>query len=124
MKKLIFALFCIVIALSGCTKNNAPDFLNIGDRFSLTGIVDYSDEPSDIGQEYCFITGTEEIEYYYIDIYGEKSKWSSKVFYTKGNDTALLKDYVGQKLTVYGVFDAECHGIPYITNVTIEHQVK
>ena len=119
MKRLILALICMIIALSGCTKNDAPEFLKIGDKFSVTGVVDYSDEPSDIGLEYCFITGADETEYYYIDIYGEQSKWSSKVFYTKGNDTALLKEYVGKRLTVSGIFDAECHGIPYITNITI-----
>ena len=113
----------MAILLSGCTQkgntNSAQDVLKIGDTFSVTGIVDYSDEPSDIGQEYCLITGNEKIEYYYIDIYDEQSKWSSDVFYTKGEDTALLKEYVGQKIGVSGVFDAESHGIPYITNITI-----
>ena len=117
MKKLIFALVFIVIALSGCGRENSPEILKIGDEFSVTGIVEYSDQPSDIGQEYCFITGAEKIEYYYIDIYGDLSKWASNVFYTKDGDTYLLKDYVGKKVTVTGTFDAECHGIPYITKI-------
>ncbi len=87
--------------------------------FSVTGIVDYSDEPSDIGQEYCFITGSETIEYYYTDIYDQESKWASNIFYTYGEDTALLKEYVGQEITVSGAFDAESHGIPYITNIMV-----
>ncbi len=137
MKRLFVLLVCMLIVVSGCSKNEAvslekndsqnkttsktvlKDLLKIGDTFSITGMVDYSDKPSDIGQEYCFVTGDKEIEYYYIDIYDKESKWQSNIFYTKGDDTTLLKDYVGRKITVSGVFDAECHGIPYITNIEI-----
>ena len=127
MKKILFAMLCIVLLFSGCTGKDSLNSGNIadtiilrkGDLFSVTGIVEYSDDPSDIGQEYCLITGNEKTEYFYTDIYGEESKWASDIFYTKGNDTALLKEYVGQKVTVSGVFDAECHGIPYITNITV-----
>ena len=126
MKRFISILFCFIIFLCGCSQNNSTDtqpvveevkILEKGDSFSLTGTVDYSDSPSDIGQEYCLITVDEKIEYYYIDIYGETSKWSSNVFYTKGEDTAYLKDFVGKSVTISGVFDAESHGIPYITNI-------
>ena len=123
MKKLFVLLICLIIAFSGCAKNEAVsvDEMKIGDTFSVTGMVAYSDEPSDIGQEYCFITGDREIEYYYTDIYGEQSKWKSNVFYTKGEDTPLLKEYVGREVTVSGIFDAESHGIPYITQIEIIH---
>ncbi len=96
-----------------------PKVLEKGERFTITGIVDYSDEPSDIGENYCSITGDAKIEYLYTDIYDEESKWSSNVFYTKENDTTLLKKYVGQQVTVSGIFDAECHGIPYITKIDV-----
>ena len=120
MKRMFFVLICITALFSGCTTNNAnPDILKIGDSFSVTGTVDYSDEPSDIGQEYCFISGNEKFEYYYTDIYGEQSQFASDVFYTKDDDTALLKEYVGQRLTVSGTFEAESHGIPYITDIKV-----
>lgn len=130
MKKIFFAMLCIMFFFSGCTgkdslnPGNIAETSNIntlrnGDFFSVTGVVDFSDDPSDIGQEYCLITGNEKIQYYYTDIYNNESKWASDVFYTKGNDTPLLKEYVGEKVTVSGVFDAECHGIPYITNISI-----
>ncbi len=130
MKKLCIALFCVILLLSGCGQKkddnvdvNKTDkaFLKAGDEFSVTGIIQYSDEPSDIGREYCFVTGDKKLDYTYIDIYNEESKWASEVFYTRGEDTEKLKKYVGEKLTVSGIFDAECHGIPYITNVTVEN---
>ena len=116
MKRIVFVIICISLLFSGCTGGKMKN----GDKFSVTGILEYSDEPSDIGQEYCFITGSEKLQYFYTDIYGKQSQFESNVFYTKGEDTALLKEYVGQKLTVSGTFDAECHGIPYITNVTVK----
>ncbi len=93
--------------------------LEVGDSFTISGMVDYSDEPSDIGKEYCFVAGDVEIEYYYTDIYDERSQWKSDIFYTKGADTGILKKYVGQEVTLSGIFDSECHGIPYITNISI-----
>ena len=121
MKKTYAFFICLVLILSGCSQKNAqsPQILEIGDTFTLTGVVSYSDEPSDIGQEYCSVTINEKKEYYYNDIYDKRSKWSSDIFFTKGNDTVLLKDYVGSEITISGTFDAESHGIPYITNVTI-----
>ena len=128
MKKMLLVILCIIFLISGCTDSSFnsenivetpnTDILRKGDFFSITGVVDYSEDPSDVGQEYCLITGSEKITYYYTDIYDEESKWSSEVFYTQGKDTALLKEYVGKKVTVSGFFDAECHGIPYITNIT------
>ena len=121
MKRILIAIVCVFVLFSGCAGNNTKqDILKIGDSFSVTGIVEYSDEPSDIGQEYCFITGNKKIEYYYTDIYGEQSQFASNVFYTKGNDTALLKEYIGREVTLSGLFDAESHGIPYITNITVK----
>ncbi len=129
MKKICLILFCVIIFLSGCTQKKDVDigagktdkaFIKAGDEFLVTGTIDYSDEPSDIGREYCFITGDKSLDYTFIDVYNEESKWASNVFYTRGEDTELLKKYVGQKLTVSGVFDAECHGIPYITKVNIK----
>ncbi len=117
MKRVFVFLICIGLIFSGCAKKDAH--LKIGDKFKITGVVDYSDSPSDIGEEYCFMSCESEIEYYYIDIYGEESKWKSNTFYTKGADTAFLKEYVGETLTVFGTFDAECHGIPYITDIEI-----
>lgn len=110
--------------LSGCgqtddTAENLSEALKKGDIFFITGVVGYSDEPSDIGIEYCFITGNEKIEYFYTDIYNEESEYSSNTFYTRDKDTEALKDYIGQKVTVSGSFDAECHGIPYITDITV-----
>lgn len=129
MKKLLVVLICIVLLFTGCvqkgindndnTQTAEPEILKIGDTFSLTGVINYSDEPSDIGQEYCSVTIVNKIEYYYNDIYGKQSKWSSDVFFTKGDDTTLLKDYIGSEITISGVFDSESHGIPYITNITI-----
>ena len=130
MKKVLFVLFCVVIALSGCgtnvdnndgvvTENPMEEIMKIGDGLTVTGLVEYSDEPSDIGEVYCFVTGAEKLKYRYIDIYGEESEWESDTFYTKGDDTALLKEYVGSVVTVSGTFDAESHGIPYITKVTV-----
>lgn len=121
LKKLSVLLICIIISVSGCTQNKSVsvDELRIGDTFSVTGMVSYSNEPSDIGQEYCYVTGDREIEYYYMDIYDKESKWQSNVFYTKGDDTDLLKDYVGCEVEVLGIFDAECHGIPYITQIKV-----
>ncbi len=137
MKKVLILLAFMGIFLSGCVKKQdtnteridlekesnietvSSNILKKGDEFSLTGIVEYSDEPSDIGLEYCFITISEKLEYYYIDVYEEESKWSSNVFYTKGEDTARLREYVGREVTVSGVFEAECHGIPYITDISI-----
>lgn len=130
MKKVLFVLICMVIAISGCeanvdkndgvvTENPTEKIMKIGDGLAVTGMVEYSDEPSDIGQEYCFVTGTEEIKYRYTDIYGEESEWKSNVFFTKGDDTALLKEYAGSVVTVSGIFDAESHGIPYITDITV-----
>ncbi len=131
--KIFAALLCALLLLCGCsqgTEQNSQSpkasvsqsvtILEKGDFFFITGVVNYSDEPSDIGQEYCFITTGEKVEYNYIDIYGETSKWSSDVFCTKGEDTTLMKDYVGKTVTISGVFDAESHGIPYITNIIIE----
>lgn len=121
MKKLLAVLICLTFIFSGCEQknNDNPQILEIGDAFTLTGVIDYSDEPSDIGQEYCVVTITDKIEYYYKDIYGKQSKWESNTFFTKGNDTVLLKDYVGAEVTISGTFDAESHGIPYITNIEI-----
>ena len=136
MKKFFAVLVCVALMLCGCQKNEivlknnglssenagsgvSADMLKKGDSFSLTGIVGYSNEPSDIGQEYCFITSDIKIDYYYTDIYDEQSTWSSDVFYTKGDDTDLLKEYAGQKISISGIFDAEVHGIPYITNITV-----
>lgn len=122
MKKIcliMMALFIVTTILTSCGKNQ-HDVLTAGDVFSVTGKVDYSDEPSDIGEEYCLIAGSEKIEYFYVDIYEETSQWSSDTFFTQGNDTDLLKEYVGQEITVSGVFATEVHGIPYITNITIE----
>ena len=65
-------------------------------------------------------TGDEKVEYLYIDIYGEESKWSSNIFYTQGKDTSFLKEYVGQKVAVSGIFAAESHGIPYIKDIIIK----
>ena len=106
MKKMFFAMLCIMVFFSGCTgkdglnPGNIAETSNInilrnGDFFLVTGDVDFSDDPSDIGQEYCLITGNEKIQYYYTDIYNKESKWASDVF------------------------NAECHGIPYITNISI-----
>lgn len=136
MKKILVVLICMAVILCGCGGNEivlendalsnentnntvSADMLKKGDSFSLTGIVDYSNKPSDIGQEYCFITCDTKTDYYYTDIYNEMSSWSSDVFYTKGDDTVLLKEYVGQKISISGIFDAESHGIPYITNITV-----
>ena len=134
MKSMLFVLVCICIFLSGCSvKNDAEtkdldtsaessviEVLKKGTPFSVKGVVGYSDEPSDIGTEYCYVTGNEKIEYYFTDIYNEQSKWASDVFYTQGDDTEILRSYVGQTVTVSGIFDAECHGVPYITNVTVK----
>lgn len=122
MKRMFPILICLGMLVSGCAKNEntaSDSTLRIGDELTVTGVVDYSDEPSDIGIEYCFISSDTDIEYYYTDVYDEESKWHSNVFYTIGSDTELLKEYVGQKLTVSGIFDAESHGIPYITNIEI-----
>ena len=122
MKKLIsimIVLSLMAVTLVSC-GNKQPEVLKAGDDFSVTGMVEYFDEPSDIGNEYCSVTGNVKIKYEYVDIYGEKSSWSSETFFTQGDDTVLLKDYVGKKVTVSGVFAAECHGIPYITNIEIK----
>ncbi len=94
--------------------------LKIGDAFTITGEVGYSEQPSDIGETYCYITTEREINYYYTDIYGEESNWKTVVFFTKENDTDILKEYIGQTVTVSGTFDSEVHGIPYITNVDVK----
>lgn len=128
MKKIFAILFCICTFICGCSQSantNVSEMESVkvverGDNLTLTGVVDYSDKPSDIGQEYCFITTDKEIEYTYKDVYDGISKWSSSVFYTKGKDTERLKEYVGKSITVSGVFDAESHGIPYITNIVIK----
>lgn len=122
MKRLICTIMILLfttIILFSC-GNRKTDVLTAGDVFSITGIVEYSDEPSDIGNEYCSVTGSVKKEYLYIDIYGQESKWSSDIFFTQGKDTVLLKDYVGQKVTVSGELAAESHGIPYITNITVK----
>ena len=139
MKKILVVLICMAVILCGCGKtenimenNSLPNenagnsvseqLLEKGQNFLIEGIVGYSDEPSDIGQQYCFVTCDTKISYYYTDIYNEKSSWSSEVFYSKGNDTVLLKEYVGRKVKLSGIFDAESHGIPYITNITVLQQ--
>ena len=122
MKKIsiiIVVLLMISVVLISCGKNQSG-VLSAGDTFSVTGIVEYSDEPSDIGKEYCSVTGSDKLEYLFIDIYGEESTWSSDTFFTRGRDTELLKEYVGRKVTVSGFFDSESHGIPYITNITVK----
>ena len=136
MKKIFAVLIGVAVILCGCWGNGivlendflsnentnnsvSADMLKKGDSFSLTGVIDYSNEPSDIGQEYCFITSDTKIDYYYTDIYDEQSTWSSNVFYTKGDGTNLLKEYVGREISISGIFDAESHGIPYITNITV-----
>lgn len=116
---IIFALLMVVTVLVSCGKNK-NDILKSGDMFTVTGKVEYSDEPSDIGQEYCSIKGSKKIEYLFVDIYGEEAKWSSETFFTRGTDTNLLKEYVGQEITVSGCFATEVHGIPYITNITVK----
>lgn len=121
MKKLLAVLFCGLILLCGCSEaEDNYGILNPGESFTVKGVVEYSDEPSDIGNEYCFVTNDKVIKYNYNDIYGEISTWSSDVFYTKGEDTELLKEYVGETVTVSGVFEAESHGVPYITDITIK----
>ena len=133
MKKIFALLICIMVIFCGCslneksdkkqntaeTETNSVKILEKGEAVSLSGMVGYSNRPSDIGEEYCLITIDKKIEYYYKDIYGETSKWSSNVFYTKGEDTAVLKEYTGKNVTVAGTFEAESHGIPYITNITV-----
>ncbi len=117
--------FCIMIILSFMVViliscgNHQSNVLTTGDVFSVTGTVAYFDEPSDIGNEYCSVTGNVKTEYLYTDIYGEESMWSSNTFFTQGDDTTLLKDYTGQQVTVSGVFATESHGIPYITEIVI-----
>ncbi len=128
MKKLscvVILVLCIMV-LSSCRavqKKNAEGFsekLKAGDGFTVTGMVDFSDKPSDIGEQYCFVTVEEEIEYFYIDIYGEEAEWSSDTVYTRGDDTEILKQYIGKRVTVSGLFQAESHGIPYITNIEVQ----
>ena len=118
MKRLLAVLVGCMILLCSCSEK--VNVMKEGDSFSVTGVVDYSDEPSDIGQEYCYITTNEKIEYSYEDIYGETSVWSSEIFYTKGDDTDILKEYIGKSITVSGIFDAEVHGIPYITSISVK----
>jgi len=123
MKKicdLLLCVMCVIVFVCGCSQESSSDVMKKGDKFSITGVVSYSNEPSDIGQEYCFVTTNDKIAYSYKDIYDEMSDWSSNVFYTRGDDTAVLRPYVGKNITVSGVFDAESHGIPYITKVTVE----
>lgn len=122
MKKVCIAILALLLILTimvSCSKKQT-DVLSAGDAFSVTGMVEYFDQPSDIGKEYCSIAGSVKIEYLYIDIYGEESQWSSDTFFTQGNDTDLLKEYVGQQVTVSGFFASESHGIPYIKNITIK----
>ncbi len=121
MKKIGLIAICVLIIafLVSCGTDNSEKVLKKGDKITITGMVEYSEEPSDIGQKYCSVTGDKNIEYVYTDIYDEESKWSSNVFFTKEKDTDILKKYVGQKVTVSGVLDTESHGIPYITNIEI-----
>lgn len=122
MKKFGFIALCVImIALFvACGNDNNGKVLKKGDEFTVSGIVAYSEEPSDIGQRYCIVTGDVEFEYIYTDIFGEESKWASKEFFTnEDGDTNLLKKYEGEKVTVTGLFDSEGHGIPYITNIEV-----
>ena len=101
--------------------DGTKEILTKGNAFSLTGVVEYSDSPSDIGNEYCSVMGDVRFDYNYYDIYGNLSKYSSRIFYTKRQpDTNLLKQYVGETVTVSGYFDSESHGVPYITGITIK----
>jgi hypothetical protein len=110
----------VITFLVSCGNDSNGKVLKVGDKFTISGMVTYSEEPSDIGQRYCAVAGDVEFEYIYTDIYEEKSKWSSKEFFTKDDeDTDLLKKYEGKEVTVSGVFDAESHGVPYITNIEI-----
>lgn len=128
MKRIFAFLLCFCIFACGCSQSGNTDIsekesiniMEIGDNITVTGVVGYSDKPSDIGQEYCFITTDKKTEYKYKDIYGGTSEWSSNVFYTKGDDTEYLKEYIGKNVTVSGIFDAESHGIPYITSIEVE----
>lgn len=123
MKKLGFIALCVIMItlFVSCGNDSNGKVLKVGDKFTISGMVTYSEEPSDIGQRYCTVAGDVEFEYIYTDIYEEESKWSSKEFFTKDDeDTDLLKKYEGKEVTVSGVFDAEAHGVPYITNIEIE----
>lgn len=122
MKKLGFTALCVIMItlFVSCGNDSNGKVLKVGDKFTISGMVTYSEEPSDIGQRYCSVAGDVEFEYVYTDIYDEESKWSSKEFFTKDDeDTDLLKKYEGKEVTVSGVFDAESHGVPYITNIEI-----
>lgn len=123
MKKIVSLISVLSLALfiSACNKPTATDnILNTGEKFEISGMVGYSDQPSDIGQEYCIIEGDVEFEYNYIDVYNEESELSGSTFYTKKDyDTQLLKEYIGQEVAVSGYFEVECHGIPYITDISI-----
>ena len=121
MKKIGFIAICVLIItlLVSCGNDISKKVLKEGDRITVTGIVEYSEKPSDIGQRYCSVTGDVEFEYTYIDIYDKESKWSSNQFFAKGADTDLLKEYEGEKVTVTGVLETESHGILYITDIEI-----
>ena len=122
MKKIGFIALCVIMItlFVSCGNDNSGKVLKNGDKFTVTGIVAYSEEPSDIGQRYCSVAGNVEFEYVYTDIYGEESKWTSKEFFTNNDeDTDLLKKYEGENVTITGLFDSEGHGVPYITNVEI-----
>ena len=122
MKKIGFIALCVIMItlFVSCGNDSKGKVLKKGEEFTISGIVAYSEEPSDIGQRYCSVAGNVEFEYVYTDIYGEESKWTSKEFFTNNDeDTDLLKKYEGETITVTGLFDSEGHGVPYITNVEI-----
>jgi len=109
-----------IACVAGC-REEKHDILGEGDLFEISGTVEFCDEPSDIGTEFCLIQGNTEIEYCYKDIYGEESLWKSDTFYTrKKEDTEYLRKFTGKKVTVSGTFKSEVHGVPYITDISIK----
>ncbi len=94
------------------------DALRIGQEITVSGAVQYSNEPSDIGEEYCFFD-VPSYSYIYEGIDYEQCANETDVIFTRGKATELLKDYIGQSVEIKGVFGSEMHGIPYIDNITV-----
>lgn len=106
-----------LIATTEPTEDSS--ILKDGDVITVTGTVSYSNEPSDIGSQYCAINDIEPIAYYYTDMEGEQCDLTSTIIFTAEQETELMKAYVGQEVTVSGKLATECHGIPYITECEV-----
>ena len=101
--------------VSGTGSYEVP--LRDGDTLTVSGIVQYSDDPCDVGNEYCYLVNNETVPYYFTDIFGETAQVSDSTFFCVDSDLDILFPYTGRLVTITGTLRTECHGIAFLTNI-------